>query len=160
MRGAKKMGVAVRLTAPFENAERDGDGWRVQLGREEVQARIIVNAAGAWGDVVAERAGIAPVGLEPKRRTLVTVPNPDGLPFNKDLPMVIDLEEAFYFKPEGEGYLISPADETLSEPCDSQPEMEDIAIAVDHFERATGSSVTKIEAKWAGLEHSRLTGNR
>ena len=151
LRGAKKMGVEVMLGASFEKAERTQEGWRVQLGREEVQARIIVNCAGAWGDVVAERSGIKAIGLEPKRRTLVTVPNPEDLPFNKDLPMIIELDETFYFKPEGEGYLVSPADETPSEPCDSQPEMEDIAIAVDHFERATGSSVTKIEAKWAGL---------
>lgn len=151
LRAAKKMGVEAKLGVPFEKAERTEDGWRVQLGREEVHARIIVNCAGAWGDVIAERSGVQAIGLEPKRRTLVTVPNPEGLPFNKDLPMIIELDETFYFKPEGEGYLVSPADETPSEPCDSQPEMEDIAIAVDHFERATASSVTKIEAKWAGL---------
>lgn len=151
IKAAKKMGVEVKLEAQFEKAERTDHGWRVQLGREEVEARIIINSAGAWGDQVAERCGIKPIGLEPLRRTLVTIPNPEGLPFDKSLPVILDFDEDFYFKPEGEGYLVSPADETPSAACDSQPDMEDIAIAVDHFERATGSSVTKLEAKWAGL---------
>lgn len=151
IRAAKKMGIEVQLDAPFENAVKTENGWRVQLGREEVEARIIINAAGAWGDQVAERCDLECIGLEPLRRTLVTIPNPDGMPFQKELPVILDFDEDFYFKPEGLGYLISPADETPSVACDSQPDMEDIAIAVDHFERATGASVTKIEAKWAGL---------
>ncbi|MBO6505089.1 MAG: FAD-binding oxidoreductase [Kordiimonadaceae bacterium] len=151
IKAAKKMGVEVKLEAQFEKADRIPGGWRVKLGREEVEARVIINSAGAWGDQVAERCGIEPLGLEPLRRTLVTIPNPEGLPFDRHLPVILDFDEDFYFKPEGEGYLVSPADETPSAACDSQPDLEDIAIAVDHFERATGSSVTKLEAKWAGL---------
>ncbi len=151
VRAAKKMGLEVQLETPFEKAERTKGGWRVQLGRDHIEARVIVNCAGAWGDDVAARCDISPVGLEPLRRTLVTIPNPEGLPFDKTLPVVLDFDEAFYFKPEGDGYLVSPADETLSEPCDSQPELEDVAVAVDHFERATNSSVARIEAKWSGL---------
>lgn len=151
IKAAKKMGAEVKLEAQFEKAERIDGGWRVQLGREEVEARVIINSAGAWGDQIAERCGIEPLRLNPLRRTLVTIPNPDGLPFDKNLPVIIDFDEDFYFKPEGAGYLISPADETPTVACDSQPDMEDIAIAVDHFERATGSSVTKLESKWAGL---------
>lgn len=152
LRGAKKMGVDVRLGATFEGAEQAADGlWQVRLGRETVSARTLINSAGAWGDVVAHRAGVRPIGLQPKRRTLVTIPNPDGLPHDKSAPVIIDFDEAFYFKPEGKGYLISPADETDCPACDAQPDMEDIAYAVDHFERATGAPVRTIEAKWAGL---------
>lgn len=151
LRAAKKMGLKVMLETPLEHAERTPEGWRVMLGRDEVIARTIVNCAGAWADQVAERSGVAPIGMRPLRRTLVTVPSPEGMTFDKDQPVIIDFDEAFYFKPEGAGYLVSPADETLSEPCDSQPEMEDIAVAVDHFERATGVKVSRIEAKWSGL---------
>ncbi len=151
LKAAKKMGAEVKLYAPFEGAKRTENGWRVRLGREEVEARVVINCAGAWGDVVAEQCGFEPLGLQPLRRTLVTIPNPDGMPFDKDQAVIIDFDEEFYFKPEGNGYLVSPADETPSGPCDSQPEMEDVAVAVDHFERATGSEVTKIESKWSGL---------
>lgn len=151
LRAAKKMGATVSLEVDFEHADYTNGAWDVHLRGQNVRAGTIVNCAGAWADVVAERAGIKPLGFKPLRRTLVTIPNPEGLPFNRELPVVIDFDEAFYFKPEGKGYLVSPADETPSPACDSQPEMEDIAVAVDHFERATGSTVAGLEAKWAGL---------
>lgn len=151
LRAAKKMGAEVRLASAFEAATFTEGLWQVKLHGTEVQARIIINAAGAWVDQVAERAGLAPLGFTPLRRTLITVPNPSGLPFDSRLPIVVDFDEAYYFKPEGKGYLISPADETPSAACDSQPEMEDVAIAADHFERATGATIPRIEAKWAGL---------
>lgn len=151
LRSAKKMGVDVRLNTPLHAAEPTDFGWRVRLGSDIVETRVIVNCAGAWGDAIAASCGVAPVGLQPLRRTLVTIPSPKDLAFDKTLPVIIDFDESFYFKPEGKGYLVSPADETLSVPCDSQPELEDVAIAVDHFERATGTSVARIESKWAGL---------
>lgn len=152
LKGAKKMGATFELGALFESAARQPDGmWRVTLGGHTLLARTIVNCAGAWGDEVAKACGIAPIGLQPKRRTLVTIPNPDGLVFDKNIPVIIDFDEAFYFKPEGLGYLLSPADETDSPACDAQPELEDVAYAVDHFEKATGTAVKAIEAKWAGL---------
>ena len=151
LRAAKKMGAEIILGAGFESAVYEGGLWTVRLRGQALQARFIVNCAGAWGDEIAERCALSPIGLEPLRRTLVTIPNPDGLPIDNGSPIVLEFDEKFYFKPEGTGYLISPADETLSPPCDSQPEIEDVAIAVDYFERATGSSVAVVEAKWSGL---------
>jgi len=151
LRAAKKAGVELLLDAGFESATYADGTWTVELCGHTVKARFIINCAGAWGDQIAERCGIPLIGLTPMRRTLVTIPNPDGLPFDKKLPVIFDFDENFYFKPEGAGYLVSPADETLSPPGDCQPEMEDVAIAVDCFERATGSMVKAVEAKWAGL---------
>ena len=151
MRAARKMGAQFLLGAGFDAAAYESGFWTVQLAGHTVRTRFIVNCAGAWGDQVAEKCGLAPIGLEPLRRTLVTVPNPTELSFDRRLPIVMELDEKFYFKPEGNGYLITPADETLSPPCDSQPELEDVALAVDYFERATGSAVAKVEAKWSGL---------
>ena len=45
---------------------------------ETLRAPIIVDAAGAWGDVVAEMAGRKPIGLQPKRRSMAVVPGPEG----------------------------------------------------------------------------------
>lgn len=148
LREFKTRGGVVLNDAEMIEACREQDGWIVQTRAGEVRANVIVNCAGAWGDVVAERAGIKPIGLMPLRRTIVMVPanniDPDG-------PIVIDIDEDYYFKPEGSRYLVSPADETLSPACDAQPEMEDVAIAVDKFERATNTEVNKIENSWAGL---------
>jgi len=151
IKGAKKKGAELLLGAGFEAASFADGRWHVKTRTEEIRASVIVNAAGAWGDQIAERAGVKPVGLTPLRRTIVTLANPDGLPFEKHGPVLIDVDEEFYFKPEGAGYLVSPADEAPSAACDAQPELEDLAIAVDYFERTTGTQVNHIDAKWAGL---------
>ena len=148
LRGFKQRGGEILSDAEMLSASRDEDGWTVETRAGEVQAGVIVNCAGAWGDVIAERAGVKPLGIMPLRRTIVMVPSDD---IDPDGPIVIELDEDYYFKPEGGQYLVSPADETPTPASDVQPEMEDVAIAVDKFERATGQSVKKIENSWAGL---------
>jgi len=117
---------------------------------ERIAATTVVNAAGAWADILGSLAGAAPVGLVPKRRTAFTFDSPPGLEL-AGLPMAIDFDETFYFKPEVGRFLASPADETPSAPCDAQPEEIDIAIAVDRIEAATTLRVPRIKNKWAGL---------
>jgi D-arginine dehydrogenase len=98
-------------------------------------------------------AGLAPVGLVPKRRTAITfdpVPAPDAAELGR-WPMVIDVDETFYFKPEAGRLLGSPADETPVEPCDVQPEELDIAETVDRIEQAASFSIRRIAHRWAGL---------
>jgi D-arginine dehydrogenase len=151
LRAAKKAGAKVLLEAGFEGATFDGGVWQVKTRTGVITAKTIINTGGAWADEIAEKAGVKPLGMVPLRRTIVKIPSPDGLPFIKDGPVVIDVDEEFYFKPEGAGYLVSPADEIPSPACDAQPELEDIAVAADYFEKATGAEVTAIEAKWAGL---------
>lgn len=151
LRASKKAGVEVLLAAGLEAAVHDGRLWHVKTRTGQVKARILINCAGAWADDIARRSGVSPLGLKPLRRTIITIPKPCDQPFDRHGPVVIDIDEAFYFKPEGEGYLVSPADETESRACDAQPELEDVAIAASRFEEATGAVVEKIDAKWAGL---------
>ncbi|WP_417449334.1 NAD(P)/FAD-dependent oxidoreductase [Kordiimonas sp.] len=151
LRAAKAMGVQILLDARFDRAAHDGTHWRVITRKGTVRAGTVINAAGAWGDDVACRAGVAPLGLKPLRRTVVTLPKPHGLPYDRHGPVVLDIDEEFYFKPEGDGYLVTPADENPSVPCDAQPELEDVARAVSCFEKAVGCTVVRITAKWAGL---------
>ncbi|WP_417464476.1 NAD(P)/FAD-dependent oxidoreductase [Kordiimonas sp.] len=151
LRAAKHMGAALTLGDRFEAAAYDGHRWHVKTRTGQIKARYLVNCAGAWADEVARRAGVQALALEPLRRTIITIPAPEGRPFDRHGPLIVDADEDFYFKPEGEGYLISPADESLSVPCDAQPEMEDVAMAADYFEKTTGAEVARIDAKWAGL---------
>ena len=113
-------------------------------------APVLVDAAGAWADEVATMAGATPLGLVPKRRTAMLVEAPPGVNA-KDWPGVIDVDEMFYFKPTSGMLLLSPADETSSEPGDAQPEEIDIAIAVDRIQQAAKLPVTHISRSWAGL---------
>ena len=151
LKGARAAGAVLRLDAEVTHLDRKDGRWTIRLrDGESVTANTIVNASGAWADVVAGLAGAAPVGLVPKRRTAFTFDAPAGLDL-AGLPMAIDFDETWYIKPEVGQFLGSPADETPSPPCDAQPEEMDIAIAVERIETATTLSIRRIKNKWAGL---------
>jgi D-arginine dehydrogenase len=130
---------------------RVAQGWQLSAGTRIIEAAVIVNAAGAWADVVAELAGAKPLGLQPRRRTIAQV-RVDGDDVPADLPMVTDIAGTFYFKPEGSNRLwVCPQDETAVDPGDAAPEDIDVAIAIDRFESVTDWKVLAVERKWAGL---------
>ena len=129
---------------------RTADGWSVRAGGETYMTPLLVNAAGAWADSVAALAGIAPIGLEPRRRTAVLVDPPPGVAVTA-WPFVSDIEEQFYFKPEAGSLFLSPADETPSAPADAQPDEWDVATAVERIETATTLRIDRLKARWAGL---------
>jgi len=136
--------------APVEALERGGGTWTVRAGAETLTAPIVVNAAGAWADELAALAGIARIGLVPRRRTAVLVDPPAGTDVSA-WPFVNDIDEQFYFKPEAGSLFLSPADETPAEPCDAQPDEWDVAAAVERVERATTLQINRLKARWAGL---------
>ena len=139
------------LTGQRVTALRQAGGcWRVQCGGQAYEARILVNAAGAWADEVARLAGVAPVGLTPMRRTMVVLRVP-GEEYRAEMPLVLDIGGSFYFKPDAGAYWVSPHDETPSAPCDAQPEELDVAIALDRLEKATTFTISRPERSWAGL---------
>lgn len=127
-----------------------GGVWSLETTAGRFEAPVVVNAAGAWADEIAELAGVRRVGLEPRRRTAVVVDAPAGANL-APWPMVIDIDEQFYFRPEAGALLLSPGDETPSAPCDAQPEELDIAIAVDRVQAATTLEVRRVRRSWAGL---------
>jgi len=129
---------------------REVGAWRVSAAGSRFETGVVVNAAGAWADPVAGLAGLAGLGIQPLRRTALTVAAPPGIDI-RGWPNMIDADEAFYFKPEAGHILISPADETPSAPCDAQPEDYDVAVGVDRFEQATGLDIRHVINRWAGL---------
>ena len=127
--------------------------WTVNASGTSYESPIVVNAAGAWADELAKLAGISPVGLVPKRRTVVVVGSDqfDGVNFD-DLPFVIVEPDYLYFQQFGVGQLMmSPVDQTPSVPCDAQPDELDKAITVARFESVSTLKVKRIDHSWAGL---------
>jgi D-arginine dehydrogenase len=153
--GTVRAAASSTTAAPVTGMERRGDGWRVKAGGEAIDVAEVVDAAGAWADVVAGLAGVPPIGLTPYRRTIavVRVPDPYRLhgPDGTRLPMVVDTPERFYFKQEGDGLLVSPADETPVEPHDVRPDELDVAMAVERAEAVTGLGLRSVRTAWAGL---------
>lgn len=150
LRGAARAGAKLVCNAEVSALSRDSAGWRVQTKAGEFAGRVVVNAAGAWGDEIGVLAGARPVGLVPKRRTAVLF-DPAPAADVRTWPIIIDADEQFYFKPDAGKLLGSPADETASPPCDAQPEEIDVAIAVDRIEQAANFRVQRVLRKWAGL---------
>lgn len=133
-----------------QGLSRTGGLWTVTSGDETFAAPVLVNAAGAWVDEIAQMAGLEPLGLQPKRRTAMLLDAPEGRDIG-NWPLMVNVEEEFYFKPDAGALLLSPADETPSPPCDARPEEMDVALAVDRFETATGLEVPRVTHRWAGL---------
>jgi D-arginine dehydrogenase len=151
LKGARAAGGLLRLNSEVVALDRRAGRWTIRLtDGETVVADNLINASGAWADVLAGLAGAKPVGLVPKRRTAFTFDAPAGLAL-AEMPMVIDFGETWYIKPEVGQFLGSPADETLSPPTDAQPEEIDIALAVDRIQTATTLQIHRIKNKWAGL---------
>jgi D-arginine dehydrogenase len=147
---ARRSGAQLCLKAPVERIDWRSKRWHISTPNGQIEAGIIVNAAGAWADHVAAMAGLAPLGITPFRRTVSQVRvNPSAA---SALPLVIDINGGFYFKPEAGGRLwLSPHDETVSPACDAAPEELDIALAISRFESAMNCRVEGVEHSWAGL---------
>jgi D-arginine dehydrogenase len=150
LKGARAKGAVVRADARLHGLARDGAGWRVALADGEVGCDVVVDAAGAWADTVAELAGLTPLGIVPKRRTAIIVPAPAGVAIDR-WPLVADVAEDWYVKPDAGRLLCSPADQTPSPPCDAQPEELDVAICVERIQEAFAFEIRRVENRWAGL---------
>jgi D-arginine dehydrogenase len=144
-----KGGRLLTATAPRTIARR-GERWQVETDAASYSARTLVNAAGAWADEVAALAGVPPRGLAPLRRTVVIIDAPAGTSVD-GWPMVGDVAESFYFKPESGRLLASPADETPVPPQDVQPDEIDIALTAERLGIATRLEFRSVRRKWAGL---------
>jgi D-arginine dehydrogenase len=130
---------------------RENGRWRIDAGDLlTVEAKLLVNAAGAWADDVASIAGARPLGIRPYRRTIAQVRVAPSAP--EDLPLVIDAAGRFYFKPESGGRLwLSPHDETPAPAADAAPHEIDIATAIDRMGAVVDWRVERVERAWAGL---------
>ena len=130
--------------------ERKNGVWSVITAGQSYQAPVIINAAGGWAEQVGALAGMEPLGIRPLRRTALTIDPPAGVAVT-GWPEMLDVDDEFYFKPDAGQIMISPADETPTEPCDAQPEDIDVAMGVYRFEQATGLDIQRVNHSWAGL---------
>lgn len=143
VRDLRARGGEIRTGAPVTDLRADGDGWVVDGTRYDV----VVNAAGAWADEVAEKAQVPTIGLQPKRRTLALA----LAAADPAWPLVADAGDGFYFRQESGHVLISPADETPSDPCDAKPDEVDVALAMERVNAATTLGLRSVHTAWAGL---------
>jgi D-arginine dehydrogenase len=149
VREARRHGVRVSRDCSVSEAAYDGHAWRLRHVRGTVVAHVVVNAAGAWADRVATLFGARPCRLQPLRRTVVIARTDQRVAAS--WPLVADVDDTFYFRPDGPHVLASPADETPSEPCDARPEEADVARAIERVNLATILGIRSVVTAWAGL---------
>ena len=147
--GIRRRGSDIRLKAPVLGLQWRGGSWRIEHGGGVLAAPVVVDAAGAWADDVAGLAGIPPLGLTPYRRTAFTFEPPGGVAAG--MPFVADVDEDFYFKPEGAVLMGCLAEETPMEPCDVRPDEVDVALAIERIQQATTVTIRRVLRTWAGL---------
>lgn len=149
VRGIRLRGGMIRTKAEISHAERRGSIWDVTLMTDDtVRAKVIINAAGAWADVVAERCHATRLGIQPLLRTVVVVdPERDV----SHCPYIGTVDEQLFIKPDAGRLLVSPCDEVPSAPCDALPSELGIAIAMDRLHYATALRPQRVINRWAGL---------
>ncbi len=151
LRQLRAGGGVLALRSRTGRIERRGGLWEVETtAGARFAAPVLVDAAGAWGDAVAAQAGIAPLGLRPKRRTAAII---DPAPFDVSLwPMIVEAGDAWYARPEARTRLmVSPADETDMEAHDVRPDELDVATGIARMQAALAIEVRRVEHAWAGL---------
>ena len=146
LRGA---GGTLLTSAAFKGAAWSGGRWRITAGDSEISAAVLVNAAGAWGDEVAVLAGVRPLGLQPRRRTVSVLATE---PWAADpWPMAVNADNSLYFKPDAGRLLVSAMEQTPSPPCDAFADDMDVAEALHRFAGVATLPVRRPIRTWAGL---------
>ena len=147
----RRSGGTLASGARVATIGRSTGSWQVTSEQgERFEAPILVNAGGSWADSVATLAGVAPLGLQPLRRTIITFDAPPGTNLG-GLPFAKTIHDELYFAPESGRLFASPMDEVPSEPCDAQPDDYEVALAAFRMEQRTTVKVERIHSKWAGL---------
>ena len=146
----KSRGGTLHVSAGATAFARTKGRWTIMTPAGEFTAPVIVNAAGAWGDVVAAMAGAAPIGLQPKRRSIGVIAPPPGLNAAQ-LPFVTDVGETWYANPQSGKLLVSSADVTPVDPHDAYADDMAIAEGIERMQIATTIEVNRLEHSWGGL---------
>ena len=149
-RNARAAGARIMTRAPVTAMVRTGGRWQLTTSQGTVEAGHVVNAAGAWADRVAEMAGVAPLGLQPFRRSMARIPAPAGMDVS-DWPMLIGAGESWYAKRDAGALIVSPADADPVDPHDAFADDMVLAEGLARYEARVTTPVTRMLANWAGL---------
>jgi D-arginine dehydrogenase len=119
----------------------------VVTSRGTIRADLVVDAGGAWAGRLGRTRALP---LQPLRRHLFVSASAGGVPAMA--PMVWHMGDRYYFRPEGQGLLLSPCDETVQEP--GVPQMDPGAVdllATKLARSAQALGDLPIRSSWACL---------
>ena len=148
---AAERGAQIRYNAKIRSVRAlFGNEIEVATDNETIRAKALVNASGAWANMLAKMAGARELPMRPCRRHLFVSPPLDWV--DAKWPFVWDVAHDIYFRPEGEGLLLCACDQTELAPCDpplDESVKELLAEKIERFMPAL--STVSINKGWAGL---------
>ena len=151
LKAAASAGARLRTSSALRRVVvRQGRVCAVQTGSEEIAADVVVNAAGAWARQIGQLAGASPIPLVPYRRHLFVTEPLDWV--EPGWPIVWDLSQNLYFRPESGGLLLCPCDEAAQEPGPAADDPAALQMLADKVTRCYPRlSDLPIRRSWAGL---------
>jgi glycine/D-amino acid oxidase-like deaminating enzyme len=149
IRTLRANGGRVVTDAIVTDIRQDSHGWHLRAGAD-YSAKTLVNAAGAWADLIAGVAGVTPLGIVPHRRSMARIAGPGGHD-TSNWPMFFGTGEQWYAKPDAGALLVSPAEEVATNPHDAFADDMTLAEGLDRYQQMVTEEVTKPLATWAGL---------
>jgi D-arginine dehydrogenase len=150
LKGATGSGARVRYNTAVRSIEARSGEFEIVTTGNGIRAKAVVNASGAWANVIAGLAGAGQLPLRPCRRHLFVSPPMAWVDFS--WPFVWDVSHDIYFRPEGEGLLLCACDQTELAPGDppvDETVKELLAEKIDKF--IPGLSGASINKGWAGM---------
>lgn len=150
VRTARDAGAQIVTGAAVTGIARDGGRWQLTTAAGPATGAVLVNAAGAWVDQVAQMAGVAPLGFTPLRRSMARLPAPEGMDVSR-WPMIFGAGEAWYAKPDAGALIVSPAEEDPCPPQDAWADDMVLAEGLARYEAMVTAPVTRLLSNWAGL---------
>ncbi len=150
VRAGKGRGLSVCFGEPVEEIlVSAGRVTGVKTNLREVRCRAVIACAGPWTGALASAVGVR-LPLKPCRRNIfVTGPFPA---LGKDAPFVVDEEDGFYFRREGDGVIMSAME--IDETADFEPTPDWGAIeglAEKAARRFPAFADAGFKTAWAGI---------
>ncbi len=149
IRTIRANGGQIVTDATVTEIRQDAHGWHIRAGGE-YSAPTLVNAAGAWADLIAGIAGVTPLGIVPHRRSMARIAAPDGHDTSR-WPMFFGTGESWYAKTDAGALIVSPAEEVATHPHDAFADDMTLAEGLDRYQNMVTPEVTRPLARWAGL---------
>jgi sarcosine oxidase subunit beta len=148
---ARDLGVVIEQEREVTGFTRRPRGAVVQSRRGEIEAPVVVIAAGCWSGLVGRLAG-AEIPIVPRRRCkLITAPVPaERIPL--ETPFIIDHHDGFSIRREGPGIMVGYGRKGEASTFDTSPDLDLISsVAERAVRRLPALEDAPVMRAWAGL---------
>ena len=147
---ARRLGVRIEEQTKVTGIRIEGGRTvGVETTRGQVSSPIVINVAGPWGGEVARMAGLD-LPVKPYRRQVFVTKAFEAIP--KPVPMILDIEPAFYFRGEGPGLLMGMSDPDEPSSFNTNVDYSFLERLIDRaVQRAPVLEEAEIQRGWGGL---------